>query len=164
MIVDVFRLGSPKGLRGLQKVYSLGGGDPQAYGLKQQWYLQSPADKDWSLTEVEHLCSKYIKLAHVNDIDAAKRYTHGILGIEENELPSLAQDEYYYKDLVNKDIINQDQALLGKVLEVINSPAHDILVFEHQGKKHFIPFVAAHVLEVGEAIHVYWDTDEDWCN
>ncbi len=161
MIIEIFRLGSPKGLKGLQKIHYISG-EQHIYGREQRWYIHQSADQQWVPVDVDYLCSKYIKLNNVNSIDGAREHTHHIVGMQDHDLPLLEEDEHYYRDLIGKAIINHDNKLLGTVLEVINSPANDILVFEHKSKRHLIPFIAEYVLEVSKTIHVYWDTNADW--
>jgi 16S rRNA processing protein RimM len=72
-----------------------------------------------------------------------------VLEVPSSELPELGADEYYPFDLVGLEVRNPSGTMLGRVAEVLESPAHPLLAVETAGGgQELVPFVAAVVLEV----------------
>lgn len=65
------------------------------------------------------------------------------------ELLGLAEDEYLLVDLIGMDVIdiNTDENI-GKVLEIMDSPAHDILIVEDEKFEAMIPNIEEFVKEI----------------
>lgn len=62
----------------------------------------------------------------------------------------LAEDEYFYSDLIGKDIYNEEGLLRGKVLDIKEYPQADMLVIEVNGKNKLVPFLNEFISEVKE--------------
>jgi len=102
----------------------------------------------------------------ITDRDVAKTY----MGVEIAILPSQlihSEDEFYWRDLIGCEVINQDQVSLGKVLELVETGVHDVLrVGLKQGSETIlIPFVFDEFIQQidlnAQKIEVYWDLSED---
>ena len=79
-----------------------------------------------------------------------------------DDLPALSPSEYYWDDLIGLAILNlQDQAL-GRVISLIETGAHDVLVVRDAERERLLPFVNAIVKSVdipGGVIRVDWGSD-----
>ena len=47
--------------------------------------------------------------------------------VDKNHLPALADDEYYWSDLVGLTVINEQNEVLGKIKEMFETGAHEII-------------------------------------
>lgn len=65
---------------------------------------------------------------------------------------TLAKDEYYYSDLIGKEVINEQGVIRGKVVKVKELPQGHMLVILVEGKEKMIPFRKEFVLEVNDKI------------
>lgn len=67
------------------------------------------------------------------------------LEIERSSLPEPAKDEYYVADLIGLEVVREDGKTLGRVVDVQNLPANDVLELETGV---LLPLVEACVREV----------------
>ena len=102
------------------------------------------------------------KLAGCDERDAAAVLIDAEICIERAQLPVLPQDEYYWSDLIGLRVINRSGEELGRVRDLLETGAHDVLVVQGAGE-HLIPFVPEQFIEridVAEGImEVDWNTD-----
>jgi 16S rRNA processing protein RimM len=69
-----------------------------------------------------------------------------VLEVRSNQLPELDEDEFYPFDLVGLEARDPSDVVVGRVTDVLESPAHAILVISLQaGGEALVPFVRAAV-------------------
>jgi 16S rRNA processing protein RimM len=82
----------------------------------------------------------------IADRDRAEAFSGYVLEIRSGELPELEEDEFYPFDLVGLEARDPSGAVMGRVSDALESPAHDILVVALQsGGEALVPFVRAAV-------------------
>ncbi len=64
----------------------------------------------------------------VADRDAAEALRGHVLEIRSSQLPELDEDEYYPFDLIGLEARDLEGAVVGRVTDVVESPAHALLV------------------------------------
>ena len=82
--------------------------------------------------------------------------------ISHEQLPTLAQNEYYWADLIGLDVENLEGFQLGKVDSLIETGANDVLVVKGE-RELAVPFLQGQTvksidLAAGKMI-VDWDAD-----
>jgi len=104
------------------------------------------------------------KLKGLDDRDAAKALIGVKIVIEKDQLPSLSNHEYYWHQLVGLTVFTRYQDLnqeLGKVVELMETGANDVLMVQSETREHLVPWVFGEfVLDVdleGGRIDVDWD-------
>ncbi|CAL4323699.1 Ribosome maturation factor RimM [Buchnera aphidicola (Eriosoma lanigerum)] len=105
-----------------------------------------------------------VKCETINDRNTAEKFSNKNIMIHKSQLPILPIYEYYWKDLINCNIINFN-TYLGTVKNVINTGANDILIVKNNNKKiHtdiLIPFIMNQVIKNVNLIHkvikIEWD-------
>jgi len=76
--------------------------------------------------------------------EAAESLRGHILEVQAAELPSLGDDEFYPFDLEGLVVQDDKGRVVGRVVEVVDSPAHGLLsVGLESGEKVLVPFVSA---------------------
>ena len=78
-----------------------------------------------------------------------------------NALPEPAENEYYWSDLIGLSVFNAEQQAFGKVSELLETGANDVLVVQGE-RERLIPFVPQVIQEVDLAagmIRVDWGLD-----
>ena len=55
------------------------------------------------------------------------------------------EDEYYWADLVGMSVVNREQAVLGEVVKLMETGAHDVLVVHGEYGEKLIPFVSHYI-------------------
>lgn len=80
------------------------------------------------------------KLSVSNTIEEANGLRNKEICIPYENLPALAEDEYYLQDLVSCEVINSKGECLGTVVQICNYGAGDILEYANEaGKTEMIP-------------------------
>ena len=83
------------------------------------------------------------------------------IALPREQLPKAQANEYYWSDLIGLGVINAQGVELGKVSELLETGANDVLVIQGD-RERLVPFVNPLVLEVDLAkglIKVDWDAD-----
>jgi len=87
------------------------------------------------------------------------------LAVRRSELPRLADDEWYWTDLVGLKAVDAKGAHLGVVSRIFDTGANDVLVIESPRGEILVPFVQGrYVLEIDLAarrIQVDWEPEFD---
>jgi 16S rRNA processing protein RimM len=72
-------------------------------------------------------------------------------------LPELAEDQFYFHEIIGFSISDQQGGVLGKILTVYDAGPQDIIAFEHRDKEILLPINEQTILRVdkaGQTIHV----------
>ncbi len=103
-----------------------------------------------------------INLEGVTDRDEAAKLNGYQVEVEKNRLPELPDNEYYWTDLIGMQVVNLDGEDLGKVSNLLETGANDVLVINGD-RQRLVPFTQGQaVTEVNQAagkITVDWDAD-----
>jgi 16S rRNA processing protein RimM len=120
---------------------------------------------DWLEVKLEkakvHNNVLHVKLLGVNDRDAAFACKGKQVAVPKTVLPKLVNNEYYWSDLVGVVVKNQQGVDFGKVTEVFETGANDVVVVKGEVER-LIPFIAQTILEVSldnQTMLVDWDED-----
>lgn len=88
------------------------------------------------------------RFANVDDRNAAEALRGTALTIPRTALPPLTADEYYHADLIGLSAVSENGEVLGKVIDVQNYGAGDVIEIERPDKKCFmVPMRAEAVLD-----------------
>jgi 16S rRNA processing protein RimM len=102
-------------------------------------------------------------LEGVSGRDASESLCGMLVGAPRSELPATGNGEYYWGDLVGLDVVNVRGQPLGRVIELIETAANDVLrARDEEGGERLLPFVDAVIREVdlaGRRIRVDWEVD-----
>lgn len=143
--VVIGRITSPFGRKGEVKVQPFTD-FPEHFEELEEIYV---ADKSGGrMIEIEkawlHKGAVIIKFAGINDISTAETLRDKEVCIREAEMMELAEDEYYVHDIIGMDVVTTEGESLGKVTEVLRSPANDVYVTD----KAMIPAVKEFVEKI----------------
>jgi len=98
----------------------------------------------------------------VDDRTAAEALRETEIAIKPEQLPALANDEYYWSDLIGLDVVTVNGVDFGKVTDMMETGANDVLIAKGD-KERLIPFLQGDVvtevdLQAGR-ITVDWDPE-----
>jgi len=102
-----------------------------------------------------------IKFIGIDDRTLAESYRNNVVYVLRSELPKTNIDEYYWTDLINMEVINQDNVILGKVHSLLETGPTSVLVIKGD-ENYMIPFVSLYIVNVDleqNIIQVYWGLD-----
>ncbi|MCL6628521.1 MAG: ribosome maturation factor RimM [Armatimonadetes bacterium] len=91
-----------------------------------------------------HKSTVILKLSGIDSIEAAEKLRGMQIFIPEAELMPLGENQYYIHDVIGMDVVTTEGDWLGKISEVLRSPAHDIYVTDRA----MIPAVKEFVVSV----------------
>ena len=128
------------------------------------WYLSKGGQSHVFTVEEGKLVDDGIlaKLVGIEDRDQAHALKGYAVAVPRDAFAPTEEDEYYWADLVGMKVTNQQQAVLGEVVDLMQTGAHDVLVVKGEYGQKLIPFVEQFILDVNEEtkdITVDWGTD-----
>jgi 16S rRNA processing protein RimM len=102
------------------------------------------------------------KLASVDDRDQARQLVGADIAVDRDQLPALAEGEYYWNDLIGFQVVTRDGEELGRVTGLMQTGANDVLVVGGE-RERLIPFIREQVVVAVDAparrIEVDWEVD-----
>lgn len=162
------KVGAPHGVKGWVKINSY---TEQTSGIfdYQPWRLSLGQKEQSYEVEEWRLHSKAIvaKLVGVDDRDQAEAIKNFEISVKAEMLPELAEDEFYWRDLVGMKVLTDKGYDLGVVKELFETGSNDVLLVKANhndgfGKKErMIPYIFDQVIksidQVDKTIMVDWD-------
>ena len=151
------------GVRGWLKVFS--GTDPRE-GIVGYSPWQLRINDEWRSIEVEagkrHGKNVVVKLAGIDDRDAAAALLDAEIAITRVQLPQPASGEIYWADLEGLAVHTETGEALGTVDHLFETGANDVLVVKGE-RERLIPFVRDQVVKTVDlerrVIVVDWDPE-----
>ena len=96
----------------------------------QPWHIQ--IDGQWQTLDIlkgrEQGKTIVAQLRDINNREQAQSMIGIDLYIEKSQLPKLLEGEHYWEDLIGLEVINQQQVVLGKVSNLVDTGANNVLV------------------------------------
>ena len=142
------RIGAPFGVQGWVKVQSYT--EPRegivGYGL---WELvQSGGTSRRKVVEWKRAGSAIaVRLEGVGSRDEAQALTGAEVHVDRAELPPNAPGEFYWHDLIGLDAFSPTGDALGRVAEILELPAHPVLVLRGD-RERLVPLVPDRLVAV----------------
>ena len=145
---------------------------PEASAMLQarEWWLESKGDlKSFDVVNAKlHGTAITARLVGIVDRDTAERWKGAQISIARRHFPVPADNEFYWVDLIGLEVINSADEILGKVADLMDNGAQQVLVVrpdrasDEDRADCLIPFVDAFVTRVDLAnrrIVVDWQKD-----
>ncbi|CAG9000162.1 MAG: Ribosome maturation factor RimM [Candidatus Celerinatantimonas neptuna] len=167
-VVIVGRLGGVYGIKGWLKVNSFTE-QTEAIFDYVNWFIGK--DGQWQSVEIDawrrHNHSLIAKLKGFDVREQSQTLTGLDIAVEASALPELADDEFYWRELLGMQVINRDGYHLGLVSDLMETGSNDVLVVKANlkdafGKKErLIPFIESQMVDQvdreSKIITVDWD-------
>jgi 16S rRNA processing protein RimM len=147
--VCVAQIGAPHGVRGEMKLRSFTA-EPEAvaeYGPLESEDGAARFEIEAMRPAKDHFV---VRLAGIEDRDAAARLTNVRLYVPRDRLPPTGDDEFYHADLIGLAAVTADGAEIGAVVAVHNFGAGDLLELKRSDSSEtmMVPFTEAAVPHV----------------
>lgn len=167
-LIIVGKLGSSYGIRGWLRVFSFTE-EPDSLFDYKPWYIQRAGK--WQEVEVEsfkpHNQDTIVKLKGIDDRDDANLLTNFEIYVNAQDLPSLDEGDFYWKDLIGCKVVTINGYDLGQVSDLMETGSNDVLVVKANlkdafgAKERLIPFVEEQFIKQvdlsAKQITVDWD-------
>lgn len=164
------RLGSVYGIKGWLKVQAYTDYAEDIFEYSN-WLVGR--ENSWQEAEVvewrRHNKGLVVKLADVDVREKAQLLTGMEIAVYASQLPELAEDEYYWRDLVGMAVVNTKGYNMGTVKSLIETGSNDVLVVKANGNDAFgkterlVPFIESQTIQQVDqeqrVITVDWDAD-----
>lgn len=173
--IEVGRIADAWGIKGWFRVLPFSSA-PEALFSSKRWFLQ-PAERGaktfsgtlrLAIREArEHSDSVVASAQEIDDRNAAELLKGARVFVPRSSFPTVAEDEYYWVDLIGLQVVNREGVALGEVRELLSTAAQTVLALSQQAEdgstiERMIPFVAVYVDRVdlaGRTITVDWHPD-----
>jgi len=102
------------------------------------------------------------KLEGITDRTAAEKCKGLLIAVPRSSLPKAAEDEYYWSDLIGLNVVNLQGESLGKVDNLLDMGANDVMCVRNDKGEILIPFLSHVVQQVSldeKLIRVDWQAD-----
>lgn len=167
--IVVGRIGAVYGVKGWLKVQSFTE-DPESIFEYSPWLLSQKTEREMNVVEWRrHNNGLIARFEGISDRDEAARLTGADICITADELPALADDEFYWRDLIGMRVVNTNGYDMGVVEQIMPTASNDVLVVKANSNDGFgkserlIPFIQSeYVTEVdkeAKRIQVEWPSD-----
>ena len=157
----VASVGKPIGLKGWAKVNSFTRPPENLFNYKNFFIDEDGTKKVFKIKKFSKSGKNYIfKIESFNSLEEIERYKNKEIFINSKDLPKLKENEFYWKDLIGKEVKLENGTFVGVVTEIIETGSDDVLVVEKENKKELIPFNFGEVIKKvsGDLIIVDWHT------
>jgi len=163
-------VGAVYGVKGWLKVQSYTDVDEDIFSyspwlLNKQGQWQEVTVAEWR----RHNKGLIVRFENIQDRDAAQLYTGMEIGVDPQQLPELAEDEFYWRDLIGMTVVNTDGYDMGKVDQLMATASNDVMVVKANSNDAFgrserlIPFIQSQYVQAidkeSKRITVDWPSD-----
>ena len=140
------KITSAVGLKGEVKVYNYSD-SAEIYRNTETLYVEDEPKK------VQHVRTQQnmvvLKLEGIENRDEAEKARSKEIFVNEDDLPELPEGQFYIKDLLGMEVVDEEIGVIGTVRDVIQNTAQDIFdVITPQGKQVLIPKVPEFVIDI----------------
>ncbi len=140
----------PHGLKGEVKILPYSG-DPANFIRFTMLLIADPHDQEETLCRVirSRIQGKMVIVAldNIRNRDDSEFVVGRQVWALKDELPELAENEFYWQDMKGMRVVCENGRELGVVTDLLAGGAHDILVITGKGREYMIPAVNEFIAE-----------------
>lgn len=162
--IIVGQFGRVHGIRGQIRVISFTQ-EPEQLLTYKDWHRFE--NGIWSpLIRIEQSIAHHTMLVKIEGFETreeAMLLTNLKIGIKREQLADLGSDEFYCFELIGMEVFNTQGLELGKVVEVLQTGANDVLVIKGS-QRHLVPYLPNQVIKTmcRETRRIIVDWDENF--
>ena len=141
--INVGLILSPFGIKGELKVLPLIDDPSKLTDLKEILIGKEHEESEtYEITRMRiHKTLVIIKLKGISSREDSITLKNQYLRVKRSELQELGEDQYYIMDLEGMEVSTISGEKIGKLLEVIETPANDVYLIQGEDRKYLIPAV-----------------------
>ncbi|SHJ95958.1 ribosome maturation factor RimM [Paramaledivibacter caminithermalis] len=114
-------------------------------------YIEDNIDSKLEIEKVRYKKQLIIlKFKGMDSINAVKNLKNKYIAIDKKDIRELPEDSYYIFDLIGSKVLDENNTLIGKLIDVMQNTSQDIYVVEHVESKKpvLIPAVKEFIKDV----------------
>lgn len=149
-LLEIGKIVGTHGLRGDLKVH-LNSGEPEILLATKQVFLHLPSGDKLTAIPVRQALHKGQVLLRLQGFESINQVEHmigGIVLLPEDQLPELDDDEFYWTQLDGLKVIDRQRGMIGRLVQMFTTAAHDTYVVNGELGEVLIPAVAQFVTEI----------------
>jgi 16S rRNA processing protein RimM len=155
-LIEIGKVSGAAGIKGEIKIHHYSGERERLAGVGE-FFLEADGEREsFSVESIRYNGrTPILSLCGVDNRNAAEALRGRRVFARREDLAPLEADGYYVNDLTGVAVEDGDGNHLGSVSEILDNPAHDILVVQPradstggQAKNFFVPFVDVFILGV----------------
>lgn len=137
------------GLRGDLKIRPLPTGDLALPGARKVYLKDSQGHlvRHEAVRSTQHKQNVLLRLSGLDNLAAVEPLLGASIWMAKTDLPDL-DEQYYWSDLEGLDVVDQQQTVLGRVVGMFSTPAHDILEVDGPAGEILIPAIEPFLVQV----------------
>ncbi|XBC37513.1 MAG: ribosome maturation factor RimM [Buchnera aphidicola (Meitanaphis elongallis)] len=129
----IAQFGAPHGILGWTRVFSF---TEKKINIFNYYPWNTRKEKIKIIIHVQHWKRKkkhfIVKMKDITNRSIAKTFTNCYITINENILPPLKNNDYYWKDIIGCIVFNLENKKLGIVISLIKTSSNDILIINEK--------------------------------
>ena len=124
--------------------------DESRFDQLKRVFLNNSSRTELTISKVRHTNKGIlIKFKESNDRNFAESLVKTEVQVPAEERIELPEDTFFIDDLIGCEVYGKDDQLIGKIVNVNESPANDIYIIENDlGKEFLIPAISEFVKDV----------------
>jgi 16S rRNA processing protein RimM len=149
--IEIGKVSGAAGVKGEIKLYHYSGERERLAGIRELFFKSENGMEAYPVDSIRYAGNgktPIIKSARVTDRNAAEALIGRPAFVRADDLTPLDADSYYTRDFTGVEVCSADGALVGTVKEIVDNPAHDILLVEHEGGSFMLPLVDVFILSI----------------
>ncbi len=133
-----------KGLRGCLKILSYAATKKVFAGLKDIYIEKSAGQKNHHNIRKISVSGKFlfIELEGIDDVESAGRFVGSKIFVPKELLPDLAEDEYYWQDIIGLNVFSEEREHLGRIESIFPTGSNDVYVCKGGPREILLPAIA----------------------
>ena len=150
-LIHVGKVTKPQGIRGEVRVYSLSG-QPENFRAYPQLVLveEDGQRRNYKVTSFRSQGSfAVVALEGVADRNRAEELVGCQVWVAEEYLAPLADDEFYWHDVMGAEVVDQEGNSLGNLTSLLAAGGTELMVVQLDGNEMLIPSRPEFVVEIG---------------
>lgn len=157
------KIGAPHGVQGWVKVFSYTD-PPESIASYPSWDVAlGNAVRRMTVLESKRAGQALaVRFAGIDSREAAQMLSGSEVRVDRSELPEPEAGTYYWHDLVGLAAFNREGSPLGSIAEVMEMPAHPVLVLKGD-RERLVPLVPDRLVAVdleARRVTVDWHVDD----
>ena len=151
-MIKVAQIINTHGLKGECKLYLVTDDPQHRFEKGRVLHLEDGR----TLTVVRYRGQKgfgYCYFEGIDSIEKAEQLKTKNLFIAKDDLPELEEGQYYYHELMNCTVYNEEKENLGEVVDILETGANLVLRVKSKNTSFLLPFVPAFIVDVNKDTH-----------
>jgi 16S rRNA processing protein RimM len=150
-LIEIGKVSGAAGIKGEIKLYHYSGERERLVGVRELFFKSDGGMESYPVESIRYAGNgrtPIVKSPKISDRSAAEAMIGRQVFLRPEDLAPLDADSFYVKELVGAEVYDEGGALIGTVKEIVDNPAHDIIIVEHDGGSFMLPLVDVFVRSV----------------